>query len=160
MPVLPGFSIGGEDFGPVHSFTFNYAGMPPGSFAWPDGKPDLLRGQRTITGKLSFRPNTLVMGARVYLRLARGHMPKRKWRRLRGRMKAEARRWRAMPLHRRLALQINRQLADDGVPIGDWRGVSDVVREVAPGWDFADATAMGDPAPRVVLTTFESEDPL
>lgn len=52
-------------------------------------------GRREISGSFACSPNTLIMGRRVYLRLARRVMPKRKWRRMRGRMKGEARLWRA-----------------------------------------------------------------
>lgn len=54
-----------------------------------------------------------------------------------------------------LAVLCDRALYQRGVPIGDWEGISQVVSEVAPGWEFVDVTAFDHSSPRVALTFYD-----
>jgi hypothetical protein len=156
---------------PIAHFTMTMDSPPCQSWSSPNMGPREITGQITCTfdGDLGgWRPNTMVMVNRFYRALIRSTMTKRQWRRWRGkdRTRRRAARIAAAAAAKRPDLhpdwwerRANEALTD--LPPGaDYGEVGSIVDKVAPGWDFVDATAIGDSHPRVALATYDPESPL
>lgn len=54
-----------------------------------------------------------------------------------------------------LSILINRRLFQEAIAVGDVGAIGAVVAEMAPGWDFIDATAVSDARPRIELSCYD-----
>lgn len=59
-----------------------------------------------------------------------------------------------------LSIHINRRLYKDWVQPGDHGAIGSIVNELAPGWNYADASVLGQARARVELTTYDPDSPL
>lgn len=168
-PDLAAMRIGGVEL-PVAHFTLSFDSQPCQSWSRPDLGAREIKGQITAlwTKDTGWRPNTLVMSRWVMFMIARRFMPKRKWRRWRGKLLAQIRadRIAAEAATKRPDLhpgwwerRANEALSD--LPVGaDYGEIGSEVAKAAPGWEFVDATAIGDTHPRVALSMYDPGSPL